>query len=169
MMDTKQLADLLAKYKAGHSEPYAELKRMAPDLADEVIRLTAKLNLAEAEIKQWRSALTAVMTADFKDWHESDPAEWPMLAAKVMAELRDREDFAYKCVDAADAEIAAAVLAERERCIKAAADVLQNRHDLYVRKIEDAFDVEREMLLGDLAEAMLWAKKRCDRRYPRRG
>ena len=34
--------------------------------------------------------LSAVMPADFKDWHQNGPKEWPEVAAGTIANLRER-------------------------------------------------------------------------------
>lgn len=44
------------------------------------------------QLEAFRRELSAVMPADFKDWHENDPAEWPMLAAQVIRDLRAERD-----------------------------------------------------------------------------
>lgn len=43
-----------------------------------------------AERERWKSALTPVMFADFKCWHQNADAELPEVAAWVIQNLRDR-------------------------------------------------------------------------------
>lgn len=52
-----------------------------------------------AELKRlhdYDTRLTAVMPADFKDWHENSRNEWPEIAADVITSLRERENEAWK-------------------------------------------------------------------------
>ena len=55
-----------------------------------------------AELKRlhdYDTRLTAVMPADFKDWHENSRNEWPEIAAGVITSLREREAEAWKHAD----------------------------------------------------------------------
>lgn len=51
----------------------------------------------ESQLSKWETTLTAVMPADFKDWHQNSKAEWPEIAALVITNLREHidEDAAY--------------------------------------------------------------------------
>lgn len=61
--------------------------------------LTAERDRLADEIGNWRSDLSDVMPADFKDWHQNSPSEWPSIADSVILRLRDREREAWLEVD----------------------------------------------------------------------
>lgn len=66
--------------------------RECAEAADLIRTQHAELEALRKEVEHWRSALTAVMLPDFKDWHENNPSEWPEVAALVIQALRsDRE------------------------------------------------------------------------------
>lgn len=46
-----------------------------------------------ASVEAWERELTAVMPADFKDWHENSKREWPAIAAAVITGQRGAIDF----------------------------------------------------------------------------
>lgn len=58
---------------------------------EEVIDTGPTATAARPSARQWEQALSAVMPPDFKDWWQNSPAEWPSIAAGVIATLRDRE------------------------------------------------------------------------------
>ena len=64
------------------------------DLASEISSLSLENERLEAEIAKWHAELSAVMPADFKDWHENAQAEWPAVAAQVIRNLQAREESA---------------------------------------------------------------------------
>lgn len=45
--------------------------------------------------------LSEVMPADFKDWHDNLPREWPEVAAGTITNLRQREDWAIEQLERA--------------------------------------------------------------------
>lgn len=45
--------------------------------------------------------LSEVMPADFKDWHDNLPREWPEVAAGTITNLRQREDWAMEQLERA--------------------------------------------------------------------
>jgi hypothetical protein len=49
------------------------------------------MNNAE-RLEKYDTLLTAVMPADFKDWHENSKNEWPEIAAHVITNLRSQRD-----------------------------------------------------------------------------
>lgn len=59
-----------------------------------------------SERERWESALSAVMPADFKDWHQNSPAERPEVAAWVITNLRQRLDEAEAIAAAQPADAA---------------------------------------------------------------
>jgi hypothetical protein len=60
----------------------------------------ADVTALATEVLAYRTALSAVMPTDFKDWHENSTQEWPEVAAAVIISLREREDLAYRQLDA---------------------------------------------------------------------
>lgn len=66
--------------------------------------LIAERDQLRAEIDKWRTTLTSVMPADFKDWHQNSPAEWPDIAACVITNAREQCDAAEGLADVAIAE-----------------------------------------------------------------
>jgi hypothetical protein len=44
----------------------------------------------------WETELSEVMPKDFKDWHQNDKAEWPLVAKAVIKSLKASEDRAWK-------------------------------------------------------------------------
>ncbi|MCU0909769.1 MAG: hypothetical protein MUE98_00045 [Rhodobacteraceae bacterium] len=74
--------------------------------ADEIARRWALANAAEAERDAYRAELSAVMPADFADWHENNSQEWPQVAAGVIRSLREREQLGWAAAEEANAEIA---------------------------------------------------------------
>lgn len=46
-----------------------------------------------ASADDWVRAIAPLMPADFKDWHENNPREWPAVTAEVIAALRESEAF----------------------------------------------------------------------------
>lgn len=64
--------------------------------AEDVLK-AALVGELEAQLRKWETTLTAVMPADFKDWHQNSKAEWPDIAALVITNLRKHidEDAAY--------------------------------------------------------------------------
>lgn len=68
----------------------------------DVVESFTKLTGAPADhatVEHWETALTAVMPADFKDWHANSRREWPDIAAHVISNLRQREDEAWAAVE----------------------------------------------------------------------
>lgn len=59
-----------------------------------------------ATVEQWEAALTAVMPADFKDWHQNSRWEWPEIAAGVIRNLRHREGEAWAIVERLQSPVA---------------------------------------------------------------
>lgn len=96
--------DAVSIATSGRSYPNCNLaSKAASKITD-----TAHLRCAEAVIKLGRDwidqsyeierlhaydrALSAVMPADFKDWHQNHPREWPEVAAHVVSNMRQREE-----------------------------------------------------------------------------
>lgn len=48
-----------------------------------------------ATAEDWVNAIAPLMPADFKDWHENSPKEWPEVTAAVIKGLRKREALAW--------------------------------------------------------------------------
>lgn len=46
-----------------------------------------------ATAEDWVSAIAPLMPADFKDWHQNSPNEWPRVTAEVIRALRESEAF----------------------------------------------------------------------------
>lgn len=85
-------------YQIGRTE--TELGRLRLFVDELQVALVAK----DEEVQNWRKKLTAVMPADFKDWHENSSAEWPEVAAGVIKSLREREELAWKATEDARKE-----------------------------------------------------------------
>lgn len=51
-------------------------------------RNAAEADRLRAALDKWETTLSAVMPADYKDWHESDRAAWPDLAASCIVNAR---------------------------------------------------------------------------------
>ena len=71
-----------------------------------VCELEAEVAQQAAEIERlhdYDTKLSAVMPADFKDWHEGSKREWPELAAESIKMWRDRANEAYTEVERANA------------------------------------------------------------------
>lgn len=66
----------------------------APWTREQVAAELRRLHEVELERDEWRRALTAVMPADFKDWHQNSPTEWPALAAWCLTGARADRDTA---------------------------------------------------------------------------
>jgi len=66
--------------------------------------LIAERDRLRTEVDKWRATLTAIMPADFKDWHQNAPAEWPDIAAWVITNAREQCDAAEGLADIAIAE-----------------------------------------------------------------
>jgi TATA-binding protein-associated factor Taf7 len=59
---------------------------------------------AEIErLQDYDTRLSAVMPADFKDWHQNSKNEWPEIAAWVITNLREREAEANAEIERKDA------------------------------------------------------------------
>ena len=52
--------------------------------------VTPELVTLRARVADYETRLTAVMPADFKDWHENSRAEWPEIAAWVITNQREQ-------------------------------------------------------------------------------
>ena len=59
---------------------------------DDINRLTKERDEAVARLKDYDDRLSAIMPADFKDWHQNSKTEWPMVAAETIKNLRDERD-----------------------------------------------------------------------------
>jgi len=46
----------------------------------------------EAALRSWTETIATVMPEDFKDWHQNNPDEWPLVTAKVIKSLREQLD-----------------------------------------------------------------------------
>lgn len=58
------------------------------------IRLNKHQSKAQgATAEDWVSAIAPLMPADFKDWHQNNPNEWPRVTAEVIRALRESEAF----------------------------------------------------------------------------
>jgi uncharacterized coiled-coil DUF342 family protein len=55
-------------------------------------------------LRDYDERLTAVMPADFKDWHENARREWPEVAASVITSLRESVEFFSEAFTRADDE-----------------------------------------------------------------
>lgn len=82
-------------------------------ISDIIVELDEKLTKANEALDKWEQALTAVMPADFKDWHENSKEEWPDIAALVIKNQRDAlaeahaiQDDLVKQLDSARADLA---------------------------------------------------------------
>lgn len=65
--------------------------------AHQIVNIRAVMAEAErdalrAQVTDYETKLTAVMPLDFKDWHQNNKAEWPEVAAWVIANLRQQRD-----------------------------------------------------------------------------
>ena len=97
--------------------------RSAPNGVVEILRALAAerdaavsaLKLSNAETAAWETAISAVMPPDFKDWHENNKSEWPVVCAMVIHELRHQVVDSDNRVIVAQAETAAAY--ERAECV----------------------------------------------------
>ena len=82
-----------------------------------VCELEAEVAQQAAEIERlhdYDTKLSAVMPADFKDWHEGSKREWPELAAESIKMWRDRANEAYTEVERANALLRQAYAAIEE-------------------------------------------------------
>jgi hypothetical protein len=52
-----------------------------------------------ARLARYDDLLSKVMPADFKDWHQNSKEEWPVIAAGVLENLRERLDDANQELD----------------------------------------------------------------------
>lgn len=71
-----------------------------------VCELEAEVAQQAAEIERlhdYDTRLSAVMPADYKDWHEGSKREWPELAAESIKMWRDRANEAYVEIERANA------------------------------------------------------------------
>lgn len=71
-----------------------------------VCELEAEVAQQAAEIERlhdYDTKLSAVMPADYKDWHEGSKKEWPELAAESIKMWRDRANEAYVEIERANA------------------------------------------------------------------
>ena len=50
-------------------------------------------------LKAYDELLSKVMPPDFKDWHQGSKNEWPEIAAAVITNLREREEYAWQQVE----------------------------------------------------------------------
>ena len=50
--------------------------------------LRQRAEQAEARVKEYEAQLSAVMPADFKDWHQNSRSEWPVVTALVIRNLQ---------------------------------------------------------------------------------
>lgn len=88
---------------------YREAYEKCDQIATQRVReLEADRDRLAEEIGHWRSNLSGVMPADFKDWHQNSPSEWPDIAANLILRLRDRERDAWLEVDRLVAQLAEA-------------------------------------------------------------
>ena len=81
-------------YKAQRAE-YLRRQPAAWDAARAALVVTPRPAAQSAPVEEWERALTAVMPADFKDWHEGSRREWPELAAGVILNLRKSDAAAW--------------------------------------------------------------------------
>lgn len=70
-----------------------------------------KIDDLKNKLAKWESELSSVMPPDFKDWHQNSRDEWPEVARGVIKSLREREEFAFSCLN----EERNALLASRAR------------------------------------------------------
>lgn len=82
-----------------------EARKSADHWHSEAELLRAEEAKAQAELAKWHAELSAVMPADFKDWHQNSPDEWPIVAAQVIRNLRAREESALGTEKKAQAEL----------------------------------------------------------------
>ena len=88
---SKAQAELAARPQAAE---IASLKATLFQAQEAAKGLLEQRDKAQAEISKWHAELSAVMPADFKDWHENAQAEWPAVAAQVIRNLQAREESA---------------------------------------------------------------------------
>ena len=69
------------------------------ELESEVARQAAEIE----RLHDYDTKLSAVMPADYKDWHEGSKREWPELAAESIKMWRDRANEAYVEIERANA------------------------------------------------------------------
>lgn len=85
-------------------EELAELRTLAAGEWGRVIiagrKLRWLLDMAE-RCADYDRRLGSVMPADFKDWHDNLPREWPEVAAGTITNLRQREDWAMEQLERA--------------------------------------------------------------------
>lgn len=65
----------------------------------------AEQSLDGKRLHDYDTRLSAVMPADFKDWHQNSKAEWPEIAAGVITNQREHIDFYIEDLKRKDAEI----------------------------------------------------------------
>lgn len=71
------------------------LQRRIRELELEVESLKSRV-LDDDNIKRFMAPLTAIMPSDFKDWHQNEPSEWPVIAASVIKMHEDNENLAWE-------------------------------------------------------------------------
>ena len=59
-----------------------------------------------SRLHEYDKRLTEVMPTDFKSWHQNDRKEWPEVAALVITNIREREEWALDQLRQKDARIA---------------------------------------------------------------
>ena len=98
-MTTPDIAEARRRAYLAEASQQPELATMLNALADELERL-------RAQVAAWETELSAVMPADFKDWHQNSKAEWPAVAAAVIRSQREDRDLGWEM--AASAQVAPA-------------------------------------------------------------
>jgi hypothetical protein len=64
---------------------------------------------AEAKLAKWESELSRTMPADFKDWWQNSPDEWPEVARMVIEGLRKQVEMTDKAAEARVKELETAL------------------------------------------------------------
>lgn len=134
-------------------------KRCYPEVTqwqvlDDLAGVISQIGELESQLSKWETTLTAVMPADFKDWHQNSKAEWPEIAALVITNLREHidEDAAY--VARLEEQVAALTL-ENENVKRANLDCVDHFNALKVDYDEAAKQVAvlRKALNGFIANS----------------
>jgi hypothetical protein len=120
--DPWALASRLERDRDEWKRKFGDVREALCDALPESNHPTMELvGMLKGERDGFRDELSKVMPADFKDWHQNSPSEWPVVARMVIESLREREDAAYNTVDELRERVA-----ELESWIATAAPVMES-------------------------------------------
>ena len=94
-----KLEAALSTAEAAYAESL-EARRVTEAEGGALNQANNEIDRLRARNEDWETRLSAVMPADFKDWHQNSRNEWPEVAAAVIENLRER-------VEEAEAQAAA--------------------------------------------------------------